>query len=70
MGGGGAVAEAMRAHILTPNTWHVPHVSSQNYKELFCLYKEKKHKEVIQSARITLWTAVNQVVNGNPGLKG
>lgn len=29
-------------HILTPSTRHVPHVFLQNYKEPFCIYREKE----------------------------
>ena len=60
------------AHILTPNTWHVPHVFPLNYKEPFCLYKEKetpKRSCGVDGARITLWTAVNQVVGRKPRLR-
>lgn len=66
-GGGGWVGcSAVRkryVHILTPKTWHVPHVFPRNYKEPFCIYNEKetpKSSWGIQGARITLWTAVNQ----------
>lgn len=44
------------AHILTPNTWHVPHVFPQNYKEPVCLYKEL---EILKSTRGCLHHFVN-----------